>query len=39
MAPVGARTSHSLDVKQLKRAFACLLYALATYMLYQAFKP
>ena len=36
-APLGARAAHRLDVRQLKRAFACLLYALATYMLYKAF--
>jgi uncharacterized protein len=39
MAPVGARTAHRLEMKQLKRAFASLLYALAAYMLYQAFRP
>ncbi len=38
MAPVGARTAHRLEVRQLKRAFALLLYALAAYMLYEAFK-
>jgi uncharacterized membrane protein YfcA len=37
MAPVGARTAHALNVKQLKRAFALLLYTLASYMLYKAF--
>ncbi|MDZ5456630.1 sulfite exporter TauE/SafE family protein [Azohydromonas lata] len=35
LAPVGARAAHALDVKQLKRAFAFLLYALAAYMLYK----
>lgn len=39
MAPVGARTAHRLDVRHLRRAFALLLYALAAYMLYEAFKP
>jgi len=39
MAPVGARTTHRLEMRQLKRAFALLLYALAAYMLYEAFKP
>jgi uncharacterized protein len=34
-APLGARAAHKLDVKRLKRAFACLSYALATYMLYK----
>jgi uncharacterized membrane protein YfcA len=31
-APVGAKAAHRLDVKQLKRAFACLLFVLAAYM-------
>jgi uncharacterized protein len=35
MAPVGARTAHKLNVKQLKRVFAMILYALAAYMLYK----
>jgi len=35
-APLGARSAHRLDVKQLKRVFAGLLYALAAYMLYKA---
>jgi uncharacterized membrane protein YfcA len=39
MAPLGARTAHRLDVRQLKRAFALLLYALAAYMLYKAVRP
>jgi uncharacterized protein len=34
-APLGARAAHTLDVKRLKRAFACLSYALAAYMLYK----
>jgi uncharacterized protein len=34
-APLGARAAHKLDVKRLKRAFACLSYALAAYMLYK----
>ncbi len=34
-APWGARTAHSMDVKQLKRAFAVVLYLLAAYMLYK----
>ena len=33
MAPVGARVAHTLDVKKLKRIFACVLYLLAAYML------
>ena len=36
-APLGARAAHSLPVKQLKRAFASILYLLAAYMLYKAF--
>lgn len=35
-APLGARVAHRLPVKQLKRVFACILYGLATYMLYKA---
>ena len=34
-APLGARAAHSLPVKQLKRAFASILYGLAAYMLYK----
>jgi uncharacterized membrane protein YfcA len=34
-APLGARTAHSLDVRQLRRVFAVLLYALSAYMLYK----
>lgn len=34
-APIGARTAHKLNVRQLKRVFACLLYGLASYMLYR----
>jgi uncharacterized protein len=34
-APWGARMAHRLDVRQLKRVFACLLFALAAYMLYK----
>jgi uncharacterized membrane protein YfcA len=32
-APLGAKAAHSLPVKKLKRIFACMLYALAIYML------
>jgi uncharacterized protein len=35
MAPVGAKLAHALDVKRLKRVFACVLYVLAAYMLYK----
>jgi uncharacterized membrane protein YfcA len=37
-APLGARLAHRLPVQTLKRVFACLLFGLAGYMLYQAFK-
>ncbi|MBI1891993.1 MAG: sulfite exporter TauE/SafE family protein [Burkholderiales bacterium] len=37
-APFGARTAHRLPVKSLKKVFALVLYALAAYMLYRAFK-
>lgn len=37
MAPLGARAAHAMNVGQLKRAFAVLLYALAIYMLFKAF--
>jgi uncharacterized membrane protein YfcA len=33
MAPWGARTAHNMDIRPLKRAFALMLYALATYFL------
>lgn len=36
-APWGAQAAHRLNVKQLKRAFAVLLYGLASYMLWRAF--
>ncbi len=42
MAPVGARTAHALNVSQLKRVFAGLLFMLAGYMLYKglsSFNP
>ncbi len=35
-APWGARVAHSLDVAQLKKVFALMLYGLATYMLSRA---
>lgn len=35
LAPVGARVAHAMNVKQLKRAFAMILFALAAYMLYR----
>ena len=36
-APVGARVAHRLNVRQLKRAFACLLFVLAAYMASKGF--
>lgn len=35
MAPLGARAAHAMDVAQLKRVFAALLFALAAYMLWK----
>lgn len=37
LAPLGARAAHALNVRQLKRIFAVMLYTLAGYMLYKAF--
>jgi uncharacterized membrane protein YfcA len=37
-APLGAKTAHSLPVASLKKVFACVLYLLALYMLYKAFR-
>ena len=37
-APLGARAAHRLNVEQLQRAFAVLLYALAAYMACKAFS-
>jgi uncharacterized membrane protein YfcA len=34
-APLGARVAHSLDVGQLRRVFALMLYALAAYMVHK----
>jgi uncharacterized membrane protein YfcA len=36
IAPLGARAAHSLDVRQLSRIFAVMLYALAADMLWRA---
>ena len=35
MAPLNKKAAHALPVKQLKRVFALILYALAAYMLYR----
>ncbi|MEW6705938.1 MAG: sulfite exporter TauE/SafE family protein [Pseudomonadota bacterium] len=35
-APLGARAAHAMNVRQLKRVFAAMLYLLAGYMLYKA---
>lgn len=37
-APFGARTAHNLPVKSLKKIFALMLYCLAAYMVYKAFR-
>jgi len=37
-APLGAKAAHALPVKQLKRAFACVLYLLAGYMFYKGWS-
>lgn len=37
MAPLGAKLAHRLPVLRLKRIFACILYALAAYMLWKAY--
>ena len=37
-APLGARMAHRLPVQTLKRVFACLLFALAAYMLFKAWQ-
>ncbi|HEX6707994.1 MAG TPA: sulfite exporter TauE/SafE family protein [Albitalea sp.] len=37
-APLGAKTAHAMNVAQLKRLFAAMLYLLASYMLYKAFS-
>ena len=34
-APLGARVAHSLDVRQLRRIFAVMLYVLAAAMLWR----
>lgn len=36
VAPLGAKLAHRLPVLRLKRIFACILYALAAYMLWKA---
>ena len=37
-APFGARAAHRWPVRTLKRAFAFVLYALAAYMLWRAWR-
>jgi uncharacterized membrane protein YfcA len=37
LAPVGARTAHRMDTRKLRRAFALLLAALGSYMLWRSF--
>jgi len=38
MAPLGARLAHAMDVGRLKKLFALLLYGLAGYMAWRAFR-
>ena len=38
LAPLGARMAHRLPVLRLKRIFACILYALAAYMLWKGMQ-
>jgi uncharacterized membrane protein YfcA len=33
LAPLGARTAHRMDIRPLRRLFAVVLYALATYFI------
>ena len=35
LAPLGAKAAHATDVKRLKHVLACVLYLLASYMLYK----
>jgi uncharacterized membrane protein YfcA len=37
-APLGAKAAHAMNVAQLKRVFAVMLYLLAGYMLYKAIR-
>ena len=37
-APLGARTAHRLPVNSMRKIFGFMLYSLAAYMLYKAFK-
>jgi uncharacterized protein len=37
-APFGARVAHRLNIVQLRRAFACMLYLLAAYMVWRAWR-
>ena len=36
VAPFGARTAHAMEVRKLRRVFACLLFGLAAYMIWKA---
>lgn len=36
-APLGAKAAHAMNVRQLRTVFACLLFVLASYMLWKAF--
>lgn len=37
-APLGARAAHTLDTKRLKKVFAVLLYGMAAFMFWRAFR-
>jgi uncharacterized membrane protein YfcA len=37
-APLGARTAHRMPVRQLQKVFSVILYALAAYMFWKAFR-
>ena len=37
-APFGARSAHAMDVRKLKRVFACLLFGLAAWMIRNALR-
>ena len=37
-APLGARVSHSIDVRKLRRLFSLLLYGVAAYMLHRGLR-
>jgi uncharacterized membrane protein YfcA len=38
LAPIGAKAAHAMNVQQLKRLFALMLYLLAAYMLFEVLR-